>query len=148
MKVVLPDLERQQLRQLQKQRRDDDIRAIGTWLRRYWGGDYSVSGLTQLLHQLGFSYKLTTPVPCEADPVRQTAFLVEQLQPLLAAAGHTVERLWQFLRQKIINPCFYRTKAAFRQTVLGFFDRLDKFGHEFASLLTLNFHLFPSQPTL
>ncbi len=247
-----------------------DVRAIGAWLRRYWGVDYSVSGLTHLLHRLGFSYKLTTPVPCEADPVRQAAFLVEQLQPLLAAAEagqavvyfadaahpthHTratrvwtrtgqprplptvsgrervnlnaalnahcptqvhlhetdcvnaqstkalyekllaahpderpiyvicdnaryyrnkalaewlankrliqvflppyspnlnlIERLWKFLRQKIINPCFYRTKDAFRQAVLSFFDRLNEFGHDLASLLTLKFHLFPSQTTL
>ncbi len=247
-----------------------DVRALGVWLRRYWGVDYSVSGLTQLLHRLGFSYKLTTPVPCEAAPLRQAAFLAEQLQPLLvqAAAGQAVvyfadaahpthntrstrvwtrtgqprplptvsgrervnlnaavnahcptqvhlhetdcvnaqstkslyekllaahpgeqpiyvicdnaryyrnreltewlrdkplvqvflppyspnlnlmERLWKFLRQKIINPCFYRTKGAFRQAVLGFFDRLDEFGHDLAALLTLNFHLFPSQTTL
>ena len=59
-----------------------------------------------------------------------------------------IERLWKFLRQKIINPCCYRTKGAFRQAVLGFFDRLDEFGHDLASLLTLKFHLFESQPTL
>ncbi|MEJ7662226.1 MAG: winged helix-turn-helix domain-containing protein [Hymenobacter sp.] len=28
---------------------------------------YSFSGLTDLLHRLGFTYKLTTPVPCQAD---------------------------------------------------------------------------------
>jgi transposase len=247
-----------------------DVRAVGAWLRRYWGVAYSVSGLTQLLHRLGFSYKLTAPVPCEADPVRQAAFLAGQLRPLLAQAeaGQAVvyfadaahpthntrstrvwtrtgqprplptvsgrervnrnaavnahrptqvhvqetdcvnarstkalyeqvlaahpdgppiyvicdnaryyrnrelaawradkplvqvflppyspnlnlmERLWKFLRQKIINPCFYRTKGAFGQAVLGFFDRLDEFGHELASLLTLNFHFFESQTTL
>ena len=69
-----------------EQTRYPDVRAIGAWLRRYWGVDYSVSGLTQLVHLLGFSYKLTTPVPCEADPMRQAAFLAEQLQPLLAQA--------------------------------------------------------------
>lgn len=247
-----------------------DVRAVGAWLKRHWGVRYSVSGLTQLLHRLGFSYKLTTPVPCEANPVRQAAFLVEQLRPLLAqaAAGQAVvyfadavhpthntrstrvwartgqprplptvsgrervnlnaavnahcptqvhlhettcvnaqstkvlyekllaahlggpplyvvcdnaryyrnreltawladkplvqvflppyspnlnliERLWKFLRQKIIHPCFYRTKGQFRQAVLGFFDRLDEFGQDLVSLLTLNFHLFESQTTL
>jgi hypothetical protein len=247
-----------------------DVRAIGTWLQRYWGVAYAVAGLTRLLHRLGFSYKLTTPVPCEADPVRQAAFLAEPLLPLLAqaqagqavvyfaAAAHPthntratrvwtrtgqprplptvsgrervnrnaavnahcptqvhlhetdcvnaqstktlyeqllaahadgpplyvicdkarysrnrelaewltdkplvpvflppyspnlnlMERVRKFLRQKIINPCFYRTKGAFRQAILGFFDRLDEFGHELASLLTLNFHLFESQTTL
>ena len=64
-----------------------DVRAIGARLRRHWGVAYSVSGLTQLLHRLSFRYKLTTPVPCEADPGRQAAFLVEQLRPLLAQAG-------------------------------------------------------------
>ena len=51
-----------------------------------------MSGLTQLLQRLSFSYKLTTPVPCEADPVRQAAFLAEYLRPLLAQAeaGQTV----------------------------------------------------------
>ena len=247
-----------------------DVRAVGAWLQRHWGVAYSVSGLTQLLHRLGFSYKLTTPVPCEADPVRQAAFLAGQLQPLLAQAQagqavvyfadaahpthntrstrvwtrpgpprplptvsgreqvnlnaainahcptqvhlhetdcvnaqstkalyekllaahpeglpiyvicdnarsyrnrdlaewlrdkplvqvflppyspnlNLIERLWKFLRQKIINPCFYRTKGAFRQAVLGFFDRLDEFGQDLASLLTLNFHLFESQTSL
>ena len=247
-----------------------DVRAVGAWLQRHWGVRYSVSGLTQLLHRLGFSYKLTTPVPCEADPVRQAAFLVEQLRPLLAQAEagqavvyfadaahpthntrstrvwtrtgqprplptvsgrervnlnaalnahcptqvhlhetacvnaqstkalyekllaahpggppiyvvcdnaryyrnrelaewladkplvqvflppyspnlNLIERLWKFLRQKIINPCFYRTKGQFRQAVLGFFNRLDEFGHELTSLLALNFHLFESHTML
>lgn len=247
-----------------------DVRAVGAWLHRHWGVRYSRSGLTQLLHRLGFSYKLTTPVPCEADAAQQAAFLADHLRPLLAqaAAGQAVvyfadaahpthntrstrvwtrtgqprplptvsgrervnlnaavnahcptqvqlhetgcvnaqstkalyekllaahpgdkpiyvvcdnaryyrnkeltswlqgkplvqvflppyspnlnliERLWKFLRQKIINPCFYRTKGQFRQAVLGFFDRLDEFGQELASLLTLNFHLFQSQTTL
>ena len=247
-----------------------DVRAVGAWLMRHWGVAYSPSGLTQLLHRLGFSYELTTPVPCEADPVRRAAFLAEQLRPLLARAEtgqaavyfadaahpthntrstrvwtrtgqsrplptvsgrerlnlnaavnahcptqmhlhetdcvnaqstkalyekllaahadepplyvicdndrcyrnrelaewladkplvqvflppyspnlNLIERLWKFLRQKIVNPCFSRTKGAFRQAVLGFFSRLDEFGHELASLLTLNFHLFESQTIL
>lgn len=35
-----------------------------------------------------------------------------------------IERLWKYLRQKIIHSTFYRTKGQFRQAVLGFFDRL------------------------
>lgn len=63
-----------------------DVRAVGAWLQRHWGVAYSVSGLTHLLHRLGFTYKLTTPVPCEADPGQQATFLAEQLRPLLAQA--------------------------------------------------------------
>lgn len=246
-----------------------DCRPIRAWLEQAYGVRYSVSGLTDLLHRLGFAYKLTTPVPCEADAERQAAFLAERLQPLLQAAEagqalvyfadaahpthntrctrawtekgvprplltvsgrervnlnaalnahcptqvhldestcvnaqstrrlyeqllaahpdgrpiyvvcdnaryyknkeltawladkpivqvflppyspnlNLIERLWKFLRQKIINATFYRTKGQFRQAVLGFFHRLDEFGHELAALLTLNFHLLDSQPT-
>ena len=47
---------------------------------------YSVSGLTDLLHRLGYSYKLTTAVPCLADAAKQIAFLTDTLAPLLAQA--------------------------------------------------------------
>lgn len=246
-----------------------DCRAIQAWLQQTYGVAYSVSGLTDLLHRLGFRYKLTTPVPCEADATVQAAFVTERLQPLLAqaAAGEAVvyfadaahpthntrctrawtekgtarplptvsgrarvnlnaalnaqcptqvhvqesawvnaqstrqlyerlvaahpggkpiyvvcdnaryyknkeltawladqpvvqvflppyspnlnliERFWKFLRQKIINAAFYRTKEQFRQAVLGFFNRLEEFGQELASLCALNFHLLDSQPT-
>jgi transposase len=246
-----------------------DCRAIQAWLAQATGVRYSISGLTDLLHRLGFVYKLTTPVPCEANAERQAAFLTDTLAPLLqqAQAGQAVvyfadaahpshntrctrawtekgvarplptvsgrervnlnaalnahcptqvrvqesacvnahstrqlyeqllaahpdgrpiyvvcdnaryyknrelaqwlldkplmqvflppyspnlnliERLWKFLRQKIINATFYRTKGQFRQAVLGFFHRLDEFGQELASLLSLNFHLLDSQPT-
>lgn len=58
-----------------------------------------------------------------------------------------IERLWKFLRQKIINTTFYRTKGAFKPAVLHFFDRLPEFGQELASRLTLNFRVLESQPT-
>ena len=61
-----------------------DCRAIADWLATTYGVRYSVSGLTDLLHRLGFSYKLTTAVPCQADAGQQTAFLTDTLVPLLA----------------------------------------------------------------
>ncbi len=246
-----------------------DCRALQAWLQQTYGVAYSVSGLTDLLHRLGFTYKLTTPVPCEADAAAQAAFLTNTLTPLLAQAEagqcvvyfadaahpthntrctrawtekgvarplptvsgrervnlnaalnahcptqvhvqesawvnaqstrqlyeqllvahpegrpiyvvcdnaryyknreltqwladkplvqvflppyspnlNLIERFWKFLRQKIINATFYRTKGQFRQAVLGFFSRLDEFGPELASLLTLHFHLLDSQST-
>ena len=243
-----------------------DCRAIADWLARTYGMRYSVSGLTDLLHRLGYSYKLTTAVPCQADAEVQTAFLADTLVPLLAqaAAGDAVvyfadaahpthntrathvwtetgkdrplltvsgrervnlnaalnahcptqvhldetdcvnaqstqrlyekllaahpqgpvhvicdnsryyknkalnawladkrlvqvflppyspnlnliERLWKFLRQKIINTSFYRTKGQFKTAVLDFFDRLDEFGPELASRMRLKFHVLDSQ---
>ncbi len=246
-----------------------DCGALQAWVEQAYGVRYSVSGLTDLLHRLGFTYKLTTPVPCEADAAAQATFLAEQLAPLrsqaeagqavayFAHAAHPthntrctrawcakgqprplltvsgrervnlnaalnahcptqvhvdetacvnaqstrrlyeqllaarpgqqpvyiicgnarsyknqaltqwlatqprrqvflppyspnlnlIERLWKYLRQKIINATFYRTKGQFRQAVLSFFSRLDEFGQDLASLLTLKFHLLHSQLT-
>ncbi|OGX89349.1 hypothetical protein BEN47_19750 [Hymenobacter lapidarius] len=245
-----------------------DCRAIADWLAATYRVRYSVSGLTDLLHRLGFSCKLTTAVPCQADAAGQTAFVADTLAPLLAAAEageavvyyadaahpthntrathvwtetgkerplptvsgrervnlnaalnahcptqvhldetdcvnaqstqrlyekllvahpdgpvyvicdnaryyknkalkawlvdkrlvqvflppyspnlNLVERLWKFLRQKIINTSFYRTKGQFKTAVLDFFDRLPEFGQELASRLTLKFHILDSHPT-
>ena len=63
-----------------------DCRAIAAWLAATYGIHYSISGLTALLHRLGYSYKLTTAVPCEADAATQTVFLTDTLAPLLAQA--------------------------------------------------------------
>ena len=243
-----------------------DCRAIADWLARTYGVRYSVSGLTDLLHRLGYSYKLTAARPCQADADVQTAFLADTLAPLLAqaAAGNAgvyfadaahpthntrathvwtetgkerplltvsgrervnlnaalnahcptqvhldetdcvnaqstqrlyekllaahpegpvhvicdnaryyqnkalnawladkrlvqvflppyspnlnlIERLWKFLRQKIINTAFYRTKGQFKTAVLDFFDRLSEFGPELASRMRLKFHVLDSQ---
>ena len=243
-----------------------DCRQIADWLAAAYGVQYTVSGLTDCLHRLGFSYKLTTAVPCQADAAAQTAFLAETLAPLLAQAEagtaavyfadaahpthntrathvwtetgkerplltvsgrervnlnaalnalvptqvhldetdcvnaqsaqrlyekllaahpegpvyvvcdnaryyknkalatwladkrlvqvflppyspnlNLIERLWKFLRQKIINTAFYRTKGQFKTAVLDFFDRLPEFGQELASRLTLKFHVLDSQ---
>ncbi|RZK31023.1 MAG: hypothetical protein EOO63_05215 [Hymenobacter sp.] len=71
----------------------------------------------------------------------------QQHAPTVAPALERRERGWR-IRWGSVH-CFYSTKGEFCQAVLGFFDRLPEFGHELASLLTLtlNFHLFESQPT-
>lgn len=243
-----------------------DCRQVRDWLQTRYGVRYAVSGVTALLHRLGYCYKQTTAVPCEAKAGVQQTFLEETLQPLLAQAEagqavvyfadaahpthntratrvwtrtgvprplatvsgrarvnlnaalnavcptqvlldetervnaqstqrlyekllaahpegpvyvicdnaryyknkdlqqwlagqrlvqvflptyspnlNLIERFWKFLRQKVINTCFYRTKAAFKEAVLAFFNRLDKYGHELASLLTRKFHIIDSQ---
>ncbi len=244
-----------------------DCRAVAAWLQTTYHVTYSVSGLTDLLHRLGYSYKQTTAVPCQADAAVQTVFLTQTLLPLLAQAEagkavvyfadaahpthntrathvwtetgkerplltvsgrervnlnaalnafvptqvhvdetacvnaqsaqrlyqkllaahpqgpiyvicdnaryyknkelnswladqrlvqvflppyspnlNLIERFWKFLRQKIIDTAFYRTKGQFKTAVLNFFDRLDEFGPELASLLTRKFHVIDAQP--
>ena len=243
-----------------------DCRQIAAWIAQTCHVQYSVPGLRDLLHRLGYSYKQTTAVPCEADAAKQKAFLTDTLAPLLAQAeaGQTVlyyadaahpthntrathvwtqtgqqrplltvsgrervnlnaavnafaptqlhldetdcvnaqstrrlyekllaahpegpvhvicdnaryyknreltawlattrlvqvflppyspnlnliERFWKFLRQKIINTAFYRTKGQFKEAVLHFFTRLDEYGPELASLLTRKFHIIDAQ---
>lgn len=246
-----------------------DVQGIQHWLQQTYQVAYSRSGLTQLLHRVGFCYKLTSPVPCQADAAAQTAFLARlteleaqveagqavlyyadaahpthntrstrawcargQQRPLLTVSGrervnlnavlnayqptqvlldetsrvdtqstrrlyeqllaahpstdtiyvicdnatyykstdltawlattrirqvflppyspnlNLIERLWKFLRQKIINTTFYRTKGLFRQAVLDFFTRLPEFEHELTALLTRKFHILHSQNNL
>lgn len=245
-----------------------DCQGVRDWLLRTYQVHYSRSGLTDLLHRLGFTYKLTTPVPCQADAGAQADFLDElavleahvergeavlyyadaahpthntrctrawcavgQERPLLTVSGrervnlnaalnayeptqvlldettcvnaqstkrlyeqlliahpdkariyvicdnaryyknrelrtwladkpicqvflppyspnlNLIERFWKYLRQKIINTTFYRTKGQFRTAVLDFFNRLPEFGQDLASLLTRKFHIIDAQPT-
>jgi len=243
-----------------------DCQHVRDWLLRTYRVQYSRSGLTDLLHRLGFTYKLTTPVPCQADAGAQADFLDElavleahvergeavlyyadaahptpntrctrawwavgQERPLRPVSGrervnlnaalnayeptqvlldettcvnaqstrrlyeqllaahpdkariyvvcdnaryyknkelrawladkpicqvflppyspnlNLIERFWKYLRQKIINTTFYRTKGQFRTAVLDFFNRLPEFGQDLASLLTRKFHILDSQ---
>ena len=56
-----------------------------------------------------------------------------------------IERLWKFLRKKVINTGFYRTKEEFRNAVKHFFEHIGRFKKELESLLTLKFRLINSQ---
>jgi transposase len=56
-----------------------------------------------------------------------------------------IERLWKFMRKKVINTCFYRTKDKFRMAILEFFENIDQYKLELETLMTLNFRLVKSQ---
>ena len=56
-----------------------------------------------------------------------------------------IERLWKFLRKKVINTEFYRTKELFREAINKFFKNIAKYKSELETLLTLNFRLANSQ---
>jgi transposase len=55
-----------------------------------------------------------------------------------------IERLWRFLRKKVINTGFYRTKELFRLAVMKFFENIADYRQELETLLTLNFRLVNS----
>lgn len=54
-----------------------DAKSVITHIDKQYGVRYSVSGVTDLLHRLGFSYKKPTHVPGKQDPAQQQAFLIE-----------------------------------------------------------------------
>ncbi len=54
-----------------------DAKAVVSHIDKQYGVHYSLSGVTDLLHRLGFSYKKPTHVPGKQDPVKQRAFLEE-----------------------------------------------------------------------
>jgi transposase len=55
-----------------------------------------------------------------------------------------IERLWRFMRKKVINTGFYRTKELFRQAVMKFFENIADYKLELETLLNRNFRLINS----
>ena len=242
-----------------------DAKGVAAWIKSAFGVEYTPQGVADLLNRIGFTYKKTSEVPCEADASRQAAFAgklseilsgmpedavvyyadgvhpthnsrstyawiekgerLEQptvsgrdrvnINGLLNAYDVTdviahdcesvnaestrdvyqsalerhpeasviyiisdnaryyhnkklkewvngtkikqiflppyspnlnlIERLWKFLRKKVINTGFYRTKEKCRQAVKDFFDNSGNYKEELESLLTLKFRLCNSQ---
>jgi transposase len=52
-----------------------NAKAVVSHIRTQYGVRYSIQGVTDLLHRLGFSYKKPAHVPGKQDPVKQQAFL-------------------------------------------------------------------------
>jgi len=57
-----------------------DAKSVIAHIEKQYGVLYSVGGVTDLLHRLGFSYKKPTHVPGKQDPAQQQAFLEEYEQ--------------------------------------------------------------------
>jgi transposase len=49
--------------------------SVARWVQKRWGVSYTASGMTAVLHRLGYVYKQATLEPGKADPVAQEAFL-------------------------------------------------------------------------
>ena len=235
---------------------------IGDWIKNTFGVEYTPEGLVPLLHRLGFSYKKTKEVPCEANLENQKTFIQEfeklknslkddealyfgdavhpqhntraaygwisrgEEKEVLSVSGRAriningllnandpcdvvaiegetinaqntielykkletkhpekrviyvisdnaryyrskllqeylktsrikqvflppyspnlniIERLWKFMRKKVINTTFYRHFADFRKAVLSFLENIGQYKEELITLLTLKFQLF------
>ena len=63
-----------------------DAKSVIAHIDKQYAVRYSVSGVTDLLHRLGFSYKKPTHVPGKQNPDQQQAFL-DEYQQLQASKG-------------------------------------------------------------
>lgn len=63
-----------------------DAKSVIAHIDKQYKVRYSVSGVTDLLHRLGFSYKKPTHVPGKQDPLKQQAFL-DEYEQLKASKG-------------------------------------------------------------
>ena len=73
-------LNEHQLNELERYLEDHlftETKAVIAHIAGHYGVHYSVSGVTDLLHRLDFSYKKPTHVPGKQDPARQHAFIDE-----------------------------------------------------------------------
>jgi transposase len=67
--------------------------------------------------------------------------IVQVFLPPYSPNLNLIERLWRFLRKKVINTQFYRTKEMFRIAIRTFFENIADYKTELQTLLTLNFRL-------
>ena len=84
-----PKLDKHQMQQLESYLEDHilpDAKSVIAYIDKQYGVCYSVSGVTDLLHRLGFSYKKPTHVPGKQDPARQQVF-IEEYEQLKADKG-------------------------------------------------------------
>lgn len=58
-----------------------------------------------------------------------------------------IERLWKFMKKKILYNKYYEKFDSFREATLGFFENIDEYKDELSSLLTNNFQILDSKKT-
>ncbi|MDR1493372.1 MAG: winged helix-turn-helix domain-containing protein, partial [Planctomycetaceae bacterium] len=67
----LTDAQKEQLKQHLRETIYLDVKLIIVYVRETFGIQYSISGMTKLLHSIGFEYKKPKVTPSKADPVEQ-----------------------------------------------------------------------------
>jgi len=73
--------------------------------------------------------------------------IVQLFLPPYSPNLNLIERLWKFLRKKVINTKFYPTFEEFRRAILAFFENINGYKDELQTLITFNFQRL-SKPVL
>ncbi len=55
-----------------------------------------------------------------------------------------IERLWKFMKKKVINDKYYEKSSEFKQKILEFFANIKSYKEELDSLITYNFQILDS----
>lgn len=118
-------------------RTDERINAQSTW---------ELYQQIQLLH----SEKQTIYVICDNAKYYRNKELSEKLQntnikqvflPPYSPNLNLIERLWKFVRKKVIDYKFYPSFDIFEQSILRFFNNISQYKEELESLISWNFHI-------
>lgn len=71
-----------------------DVKPIIAYVKEHFGVSYSISGMRDLLHRIGFVYKQAKAVPSKADEEAQRSFLEERLPELMAQVEQGTAELY------------------------------------------------------
>ena len=52
-----------------------------------------------------------------------------------------IERVWKFMKKKVINNKYYEKSAEFKQKIFEFFSNIKSYKKELDSLITYNFQI-------
>ncbi len=75
----------------------------------------------------------------EKQPLIKQWFL-----PTYSPNLNPIERLWGFMKQKVIGLTFYPSFKEFKRAIFHFFDHLDEYEYELKKLLNLQFQILES----
>jgi transposase len=116
--------------------------------------DESINALSTiaLLKKIESNYPLATVIYVVCDNARYyrsklvSAFLTTSKIELLFLPPYSpnlnlIERLWKFMKKKILYNKYYEKFNEFKEVTLGFFENIDQYKNELDPLLTNNFQL-------
>lgn len=110
----------------------------------------------ELLKQIEEAYPSASTIYVIADNARyyraqivseylKTSRIQFKFLPPYSPNLNLIERLWKFLKKKVINSCYYESYDIFKKTVMKFFENIKDYHDELKTLLTEKFQLIGTQ---
>ena len=127
----LDELQMSELEQYLEAHLLPDAKSVIAHIYKQYKVRYSLSGVTDLLHRLEFSYK---------ESVEGTKIKLIFLPPY-SPNLNLIERYWKFFRKKVQNNRYYETFEEFKKACKSFFRKRKKYFPELQTLLAENFHI-------